>query len=182
MPVVLKKQKPLPAAPSNPPEQPGEVIKFPAAVALPNVELSEDAIAEAFAQAYGGGLRFDHTRGKWFVWGSSRWKRNDTELAFDYARHLCRQSRKDQLRMSSRKAAEGVELMAQRDQRLAVTSEIWDCDPFLLGTPGGTVDLKTGVLQPATRIDFITKLTSVTPAATAGCPLFLKVFSRGDSW
>lgn len=177
MPIVLKKKKPLPA-PSNPPERPGAVIKFPAAAALPNVELSEDAIAEAFAQSYGGRLRFDHTRGKWFVWDGSHWKRNDTELAFDYARHLCRQYRKDQLRMSSRKAAEGVELMARRDQRLAVTSEIWDRNPFLLGTPGGTVDLKTGVLQPAAKEHFITKLTSVSPATTAHCPLFWKFLAE----
>ena len=86
MPVVLKK-KPLPAPP-NLPEQPGAVIKFPAAAALASVELSEDAIAEEFAQAYLDRLRFDHTRGKWFVWDVSRWKRNDTELAFDYARHF----------------------------------------------------------------------------------------------
>ena len=179
MPVVLKK-KPLPAPP-NLPEQPGAVIKFPAAAALASVELSEDAIAEEFAQAYLDRLRFDHTRGKWFVWDVSRWKRNDTELAFDYARHLCRQYRKDQLRMSSRKAAEGVELMAQRDRRLAVTSEIWDRDPFLLGTPGGTVDLKTGVLQPVAREHFITKLTSVTPAATADCPLFRKFLAEATA-
>jgi putative DNA primase/helicase len=174
MPVVLKKKKPIPDSP----QQPGAVINFPAAAALQSVELSEDAIAEAFAMEYLDTLRFDHTRGKWFEWNGSRWKRNDTELAFDYARHLCRQYRKDQLRMSSRKAAEGVELMAQRDQRLAVTSEIWDRDPFLLGTPGGTVDLKTGVLQPAVREHFITKLTSVTPAPTADCPLFRKFLAE----
>jgi putative DNA primase/helicase len=174
MPVILKKKK-------IPPEQPGAVIKFPAVAVLPNVELSEDAIAEAFALTYLDTLRFDHTRGKWFEWNDSRWKRNETELAFDYARHLCRQYRKDQLRMSSRKAAEGVELMAQRDQRLAVISEIWDRDPFLLGTPGGTVNLKTGELQPAAREDFITKLASVKPAATADCPLFLKFLAEATA-
>jgi putative DNA primase/helicase len=177
MPVTLKKKEMLPAPPS-PPEQPGAVVKFPAAAALPNVELSEDAIAEAFARAYADRLRFDHTRGKWFEWNGLQWKRNDTGLAFDYARLLCRKYRKDKLKMSSRKAAEGVELMAQRDQRLAVTPEIWDRDPFLLGTPGGTVDLKTGVLQEAASEHFITKLTSVTPAAIADCPLFRKFLAE----
>jgi hypothetical protein len=110
MPIVLKKKKPLPA-PSNQLEQPGAVIDFPAAAALPNVELSEDAVAEAFAQTYLDTLRFDHTRGKWFVWNGPRWCRNNTGLAFDYARKICRKYRKDHLRMSSKKAAEGVELM-----------------------------------------------------------------------
>ena len=162
-------------------DEPGIVIKFPAGISDLGVELTEDAIAEAFAQTYLPTLRFDHTRGKWFVWDDSRWKRNDTELAFDYARHLCRQYRKDQLRMSSRKAAEGVELMAQRDRRIAVTSEVWDRHPFLLGTPGGTVDLKTGVLQKATKGHFITKLTSVTPAATPDCPRFLKFLAESTA-
>jgi putative DNA primase/helicase len=161
--------------------EPGIVINFPIGMSNLGVELTEDAVAEAFAQTYLDTLRFDHTRGKWFVWNGSRWDRNDTGLAFDYARKLCRKYRKDQLRMSSRKAAEGVELMAQRDQRLAVESEDWDRDPFLLGTPGGTVDLKTGMLQPAAREHYITKLTSVTPAAMADCPLFRKFLAEATA-
>ena len=32
-------------------------------------------------------------------------------------------------------AAEGVEGMVARDPHIAVTSEIWDANPWLLGTP-----------------------------------------------
>jgi len=178
MPVLKLKKKKVDVAQSNEEHLPGTVIKFPAAMASSGVELSEDGIAEAFAQDYGERLRFDHTQGKWFAWDGSLWTRNDTELAFDYARHLCRKHRKDQLRMGSRKAAEGVERMARSDRRLAVTSKDWDRDPFLLGTPGGTVDLKTGVLKPPVQDDFITKLASVTPAPTSECPLFLKFLTE----
>src|SRR5208282_1322593 len=180
MPVVVKKKK-VDVAQSNEEHQPGTVITFPAAMANSAVELTEDAVAEAFAQIYGDELRFDHTQGKWFVWDGSRWMRNDTELAFDYARHLCRKYRKDQLRMGSRKAAEGVERMARCDQRLAATSKTWDRDPFLLGTPGGTVDLRTGMLKPAVKDDFITKLTSVTPAPNSECPLFRKFLAEATA-
>jgi putative DNA primase/helicase len=159
-------------------DQPGIVVSFPAAMTNPAVELTEDAVAEEFAKTYGDKLRFDHTQDKWFVWDGLRWRRNDTELAFDYARHLCRKYRKDQLRMGSRKAAEGVERMARCDQRLAVTSKVWDTDRFLLGTPAGTVDLKTGVPKPPIEEDYITKLTSVPPAPEADCPLFLKFLSE----
>ena len=38
--------------------------------------------------------------------------------------------------------------------------EYWDRDPWLLGTPGGTVDLRTGMLRPASPDDGITKVTS----------------------
>jgi putative DNA primase/helicase len=153
---------------------PGTVIEFPAALAGPAVELTEDAVAEAFAQKYADELRFDHTNGKWFVWTGHRWQQNDTQAAFDFARHLCREQRHGQRIMGSKKAAEGVEHMARRDQRLAVTADNWDRNPLLLGTPGGTVDLKTGTLNPPSRKDFITKLTAVTPAAKPDCPLFRK--------
>lgn len=66
-----------------------------------------------------------------------------------------------------------MERLAQSDRAFAVTSEVWDAGPWSLGTPGGTVDLKTGQLRPARQGDFITKQTAVTPAATPDCPLWL---------
>lgn len=156
-------------------EKPGIAISFSAAKQLDSTNLTEDDIAEDFANLYGNGLRFDHDVGKWLVWTGYHWKTNKTGMAFDHARRLCRKHRAGQSRMASKKAAEGVEHMARRDQRLAVTSEVWDRDPFLLGTPAGTVNLKTGVLKVASREDYITKLTSVAPAAKgSSCPVFDK--------
>jgi putative DNA primase/helicase len=79
--------------------------------------------------------------------------------------------------------AAAVERFAAADPVFAVTSEIWDCDPFLLGTPGGTVDLHTGAIRPAEQGDYITKLTAVAPADHAHCPLwqqFLHETTAGD--
>lgn len=79
--------------------------------------------------------------------------------------------------------ASGVEKYAQRDPALAVTADDWDADPFLLATPGGTVDLKTGALRNALPEDGITRLTSVAPAEIAHCPLwlnFLRESTGGD--
>ena len=76
-----------------------------------------------------------------------------------------------------------MERFAQADRAFAVTSKIWDADPWLLGTPGGTVDLKTGNLRPARQEDHITKQTAVTPAETADCPkwlTFLEQATDGD--
>jgi putative DNA primase/helicase len=67
-----------------------------------------------------------------------------------------------------------VEKLTKTDQRVSVTSELWDQNLFLLGTPGGTVDLKTGELRKPDRADFITKQTAVTPDETASCPQFLQ--------
>jgi putative DNA primase/helicase len=157
-------------------ELPGIVTIFPASGQPAGaVSLTEDDVAEEFATQYGDRLRFDHDIGRWRVWKGTHWAINKTEIAFDHARHLCRKHRDGKSKMASKKAAEGVEHMARRDQRLAVTSEIWDRDGFLLGTPGGTVDLRTGKLQEAVREDYITKLVAVKPAPKGTpCPIFEK--------
>jgi putative DNA primase/helicase len=141
-------------------DKPGNIIEFP----VDPVPLTEDDIAKDFAVKYEGQFLFDHHAGKWFVWNGVYWKVNETGMAFDHARRLCRAHRGKSSKMSSKKAAEGVEYMARRDQRFAKTSEIWDRDPFLLGTPSGTVDLKTGELNPPNQKDYITKVVAVAPA------------------
>jgi hypothetical protein len=52
---------------------------------------------------------------------------------------------------------------------LAVTMEAWDQDPFLLGTPAGAVDLRTGHLRTAEPDEGVTKLTAVAPAEKPTC-------------
>ena len=54
------------------------------------------------------------------------------------------------------------------------TSDIWDRDAWLLGTPNGTVDLTTGERRRARREDYISRATAVIPADTADCPRWLR--------
>jgi putative DNA primase/helicase len=67
----------------------------------------------------------------------------------------------------------GVERLARGDPRLSVTSADWDQDHFLVGTPDGTVDLKSGILRQADPRDGITKLTAVGPSESIACPRWL---------
>jgi P4 family phage/plasmid primase-like protien len=79
--------------------------------------------------------------------------------------------------------AAGVERFCQADEAFAVTSALWDPDPILLGTPGGTVDLRTGSLRPARQADHITRSAAVAPAETADCATwlaFLEQATGGD--
>ncbi len=100
-------------------------------------------------------------------------------LAFAWARDLCREANEAGLASLKKIAtATAVERAARADRRLAVTSEVWDCDPFLLGTPGGVVDLKTGELRAAKAEDFITKQTAVAPGQTAEPELWLRFLEQ----
>ena len=68
-----------------------------------------------------------------------------------------------------------VERLAQADPRLATTVDVWDADPWLLNTPDGVVDLRTGKLRAHSSGDYMTKITAVGPGGD--CPRF-KQFMR----
>lgn len=141
--------------------------------------LTEDSAAIAFAQKHKGKLLYCHSAGSWFVWTGTHWKREQTNLAFHYARELARslaRSEKDRVRQAVLKTAfaSGVEKFARCDRAFAVTSEHWNSNPFLLATPGGTVDLKTGILRRADPEDRITRITAVAPSKTADCHRWLQ--------
>jgi putative DNA primase/helicase len=150
--------------------------------------ITEDAAALAFTERFRDRLRFDHHIGKWFAWSGAHWQCECTGLAFSWARQLARELAKDEptkVRYVTSKIsfAGGVERFARTDRAFAVTSDIWDRAPYLLGTPGGTVDLRTGNTREAVPEDFITKLTAVAPADTADCPRwqqFLREATNND--
>ncbi|KIN72680.1 phage/plasmid primase, P4 family [Sulfitobacter guttiformis] len=77
-----------------------------------------------------------------------------------------------------------VESLSRSNVASAALVEDFDGDLMLLGTPGGTVDLKTGILRPGEREDMITKMTRVTPAGPGAKPekflKFLHTILDGD--
>lgn len=145
--------------------------------------VTEDSAALHFRGLYEGRLRFCHDTGAWFGWNGAIWQRNRTGLAFHYARDLVRElaeheSAKVKGITSKTSFASGVERYSRTDPTFAVTIECWDRDPFLLGTPGGTVDLQTGALIEPEPSDGITKLAAVAPADTIECPLWLRFLNE----
>lgn len=146
----------------------------PSAAAL--AEVSEDAIALAFTETFRDTLRFDHDVGRWFRWNGAYWKRDATDLAIDYARQFARDLSEAKRALCKASVASGAERFARADRAHAVTNEIWDADPFLLGTPGGTVDLRTGEMSEGEPSQYITKQTGITPEH--GPPLMWLKFLR----
>jgi putative DNA primase/helicase len=136
----------------------------------------EDRVALDFSALYVDRLRYVAAWNKWLEWDGTRWRFEDTLRAFDLARVLCR----DALDADNKTVA-AVIALARADRRQAATVAQWDADPWLLGTPGGTVDLRTGALMPARQEDYITKITSVTPAnepPAESCQLWLEFLQR----
>ena len=103
-------------------------------------------------------------------WRGIRWLPEKTLKAFDAVRILCRAGGD-----ADAKTVAGVERLARSDRRLAADTDMWDADPWLLNTPEGVVDLRTGSMRPHRREDYCTKITAVSPRGD--CPKF-KAFLR----
>jgi putative DNA primase/helicase len=149
---------------------------------LPNDIVTEDSAAQQFVDLHGQGLRYCHSTGSWYRWNGVYWRKDQTGIAFHWARELARKLAADQderKRYITNKTSfsAGVERFAKSDPQVAVTVDHWDHDLFLLGTPGGTVDLRTGELRDSDQQDGITRVTSVAPLPN-GCPLWLKFLSE----
>jgi putative DNA primase/helicase len=152
------------------------------------VEATEDAVALAFADRYTGLFVFDHTAQQWFIWRDGRWSPDTRNRVFHAVRCFTRAVRaklKDPPGPLAKVAfVSAVERAVQADPKLAVSHEIWDREPWLLGTPAGVVDLRTGDTLCATPDRFISRLTAVSPAAPhTPTPIwsgFLETATNGD--
>jgi putative DNA primase/helicase len=134
-------------------------------------------LAQWFESTYKGELHYDHHRGRWYHWDGKqgRWALNETRLAFHFAREVCRSLNGEEKKEFARASTYGeVERICQCSPDFAVTSGHWDRDIWLLGVPGGTIDLRTGEQREARASDYITRQTAVAPNSDAESPVFDK--------
>lgn len=141
--------------------------------------ISEDAAALAFAETYEGVLLYCHTAGSWYEWKESHWRRENTSLAFHFARELARRlgenlKHGERTQVAKASFAAAVERYARADRTFAVEADVWDRDSMLLATPGGTINLRNGGIREADPEDKITRVTAVTPSdSTDDCPQWM---------
>lgn len=138
---------------------------------------SDDALALAFAVRHADDLRFVAAWGKWLHWTGTHWRLDDTLLGFDLARAVCREAARicnkpsTAAVLASAKTVAAVERLAKADRRIAATVDQWDADPWLLNTPGGVIDLRTGESRQHNPADHLTKLAAVSPGGC--CPQWI---------
>ena len=150
-------------------------------------ETSEEEIALLFVKKHGDDLRYVKEWNKWFIWNGKQWKEDKTLKVFTLARKMCRQvalNAKPATRaiaIASAKTSAAVVTLARADVKVAATIEQWNADRWLLNTPNGTVDLRTGELRPHERTDYMTKMTAVGPDEEGHCPRFLKFLDWATS-
>lgn len=156
----------------------------PSASHLPD---SDIMLAAEFARQHADGLRYVNTWGQWLRWTGAVWQPERTLLAFDLSRAICLQMaaaiEKGGKAVASAKTVAAVVTLARSDRRIAVTEDVWDADKWLLNTPGGTINLRTGELKSHLQSDHITKMTGVAPDDGMPTPHwdeFLRVITCDD--
>ena len=136
--------------------------------------MSEDALAGHFAEVHGSRWRYVKAWGSWFEWRVDGWYKDETALIDRLAVEVTRQALywadaqtltpEGKRRVNSKRTAGSLRDLSMSDRRIAATADQWDTDPWLLGVPGGAVDLKNGSLLPPDPLHYITKRTAVAPA------------------
>lgn len=167
-----------------------ELAKLTAATADNDLPVSDDELARRFTMRHHDDFRYVAALGRWYIWRGTRWVHDDSKATFDAIRQSCRldlgaaligiTKESDRKRMRERLGGAAtiaaVERLVSADRVHAVTSDSLDADPWLLNTPGGTLDLRTGRLQSHAPRDLCTKITAATP--NGECPLFLCALER----
>ncbi|MFZ5834180.1 MAG: phage/plasmid primase, P4 family [Pseudomonadota bacterium] len=153
---------------------------FPPEPAPP--EFSDESLAMDFADRHKDELRYVAAWNKWLKYSGGVWRFDDTLNVFDLARRVCREAAarcripRTAGALASSKTVAAIVSLARADRRIAATTDQWDTDPWLLNTPGGAVDLRTGNMRPHQSNDYCTKMTAVAPGGE--CPQWLDFLNR----
>jgi putative DNA primase/helicase len=150
---------------------------------------SDDDLALRFAEEHADDLRHVPRWGRWLVYDGRRWVEDETLHVFDMARKLCRDARDELLptlkpiqqkalrqRLGAAATIYNVVKLAGNDRRLAISPDQLDADPWLLNTPGGVIDLRTGGVRNHVPSELHTKITAATPGGE--CPIWQKTLIR----
>lgn len=143
---------------------------------------SDDALALLFVDRHADELRYVAEWGKWYRYNGVHWEEDKTVHIFDLVRLVCREAAATTNYVTEAKATASaakvaaVERLARADRRVAATTGQWDVDPWLLNTPDGVVDLRTGKMREHRHEDYMIKMTAVAPGGD--CPQFKQFLNR----
>lgn len=143
--------------------------------------LTEIDVAQICAHDWHGRRVYDHRSGSWFAYDDSGvWHQDKTEETIFDAQRICREAG---ARFEELKRVKAVVALARCMPGLAVTSETFDAQRYLLGTPTGIVDLRTGRMVAPDPRHYITKTTKVGPDFAREVPVwkaFMAQVTGGD--
>jgi len=150
-------------------------------------DLTHDGLALGLGERWRDEARYVEVWKRWMLFEGVLWRQDDRLGHMTRARAYLREvaarigaTQKDAAKqLRKEETVKKVLSLARSNPNQAATVEQWDADPWLLGTPGGVVDLRTGELRPGRPTDYITKATACAPARIGTpAPLFERFLAR----
>jgi putative DNA primase/helicase len=158
-------------------------------------DLTDLGNAERFVEQHGSIVKYCPEQKQWFVYDQGYWKPDSGELidrlAFQTVHSIKKEANdpnlsskeKEEILSHARKSAsrghiKGMLELAKAFPEITIHSNKLDTDPWLLNCQNGTLNLKTGELQPHKAEDLITKMVQAPYDPNAKCPLWDGFISR----
>jgi putative DNA primase/helicase len=148
------------------------------------IAYTELAQAKKFIDMSDDTLRYVEELDRWFRWNGRYWENISKLVIVEDIRQMNRQDalcipkgKGPTKQMCSLRFARNIEGFCRGDRRCLLELEELDADPWLLGTPDGIFDLRTGERIPEDQRPYVMMVTAVAPADVADkttCPVFLK--------
>jgi putative DNA primase/helicase len=156
--------------------------------------LDDTGFARRLAQEACDSIRYIPEWKKWICWEGTRWRIDDAAPAIQAAQqlrdrlwrefadlpHEHRTNAAIQFLKScgGARRLEGIVKIAAAEPLLRLAHEALDKHPMLLNVRNGTLDLRTGVLLPHRREDYLTQKAAVAFDPEAVSPLWLRFVSQ----
>lgn len=152
------------------------------------INLTDMGNALRLFERHGQNIRYCELWKKWLIWDSKRWAKdntlkimlmakdtvkgiyseaeatNDDKERIEIAKHATRSENENRLKA----------MIALARSELSMLPEQFDEDLWLFNCLNGTLDLKTGAMQPHSREDYLTKLSSLMYDPHAECPRWIE--------
>lgn len=145
---------------------------------------TDAAMANRLVRRYGEFVRFCPEQSKWYAWNGERWTPDGKGDVYRLMSNLLHAATDEiyadgnltpsertskAYTMGSQQKRSSCVAYAECEKALTAKVMDFDADPYLLNTPGGVVDLKTGEMLELTPSMLMTRVTAVTP--THGVPV-----------
>lgn len=157
------------------------------------VEYSDAAMAERIIRKHGADIKFCAALGGWMTWDGKRWAIDETMQVHYWAGKILQEAAIEVIarpdwkpgkvdkvseRLSSNAGRNAACNYAQADPRITAAADEFDADPWLLNTPGGVVNLKTGMIRDRIPGEKLIKCTAVAPSYDRQPVRFLKFLNE----
>lgn len=143
---------------------------------MPKEPKTELGYARRLIHVYGDQLRYVPEWRRWLVWTGQRWAYDATGQSARWMKAVARRITADAMAETNDREREALVRLARRgessagvsgaltlastEETVVVTPDDLDSDPFLLNTPSGVLDLRTGELGPHDPGLLLTKMTA----------------------